>query len=154
MEQRDPGLREQATVRTFLRVGGPMVFGAGLLLTAIAMIDFFSAFGSFGPAPTRFWMGFVGLPLLALGWAMIQAGYVGAAARYVAGEVTPTIRDAIGAITAERTACVGCGADNDGGARFCSTCGRPLAVACPTCGTDNEAAVRFCNHCGASLATA
>jgi hypothetical protein len=155
MRRLDPGLAEQSGIRTFLRIGGPIVFGVGLLLTAIAVIDFLSAFGSFGPPPTRFGLAFLGLPLMAVGWAMIQAGFFGAAARYVAGEVTPTLRDAMGALgLSERVACASCGGDNERGARFCSSCGRPMAQACPACGADNDAEARFCNRCGGELAPA
>jgi membrane protease subunit (stomatin/prohibitin family) len=60
--------------------------------------------------------------------------------------------------------CAGCGTLNPENARFCASCGQPLAaqpaapaaagVACPSCGTQNAAGARFCSSCGTSLAPA
>src|SRR4051812_13921688 len=46
-------------------------------------------------------------------------------------------------------ACQTCNADNPVDARFCSSCGTPLAVVCPGCGA--QASGRFCSQCGTSL---
>ncbi|RDI73452.1 Adenylate/Guanylate cyclase catalytic domain-containing protein [Gaiella occulta] len=48
--------------------------------------------------------------------------------------------------------CAACGADNEGGRKFCGECGGALARACPSCGTANAAGVKFCGECGTSLA--
>src|SRR4051812_19525143 len=45
--------------------------------------------------------------------------------------------------------CAGCQADNADGAKFCSSCGTPLAAVCPACGT--AATGRFCSECGTAL---
>ena len=47
--------------------------------------------------------------------------------------------------------CPNCGSDNRPGARFCASCGTPLAFACPACGTPARNGARFCDHCGAAL---
>lgn len=151
MRRPDPGLEGQGNVRSALRVGGPLLLVIGAVLTAIAFIDFFGSFGSFRQ-PTNFWMGFVGLPMVAIGWGMTQAGYLGAASRYVAGEVTPTLRDTIGALgLGSDVACASCGATNEAGAAFCSSCGKATAATCATCGAPNDAGSRFCNRCGAAI---
>jgi predicted ATPase/class 3 adenylate cyclase len=49
------------------------------------------------------------------------------------------------------TTCSACGAENEGGRKFCGECGSRLALACPSCGTPNPPTVRFCGECGASL---
>ena len=154
MTRPDPSLQQQASVRTFLRVGGPVLLGIGLLLTVIAFANFFSSVSN--PElgmPRNFWMAFIGLPLLAIGAAITKAAYLGPASRYVAGEVTPTIRDTLGALGfgEARTVCASCGAENDAGARFCDSCGRPLSRTCASCGDVNDADARFCNGCGAPL---
>jgi hypothetical protein len=149
----DPGLPQQATWRTVLRVGGPILLGLGLLLTAVAIADFAGSFGSFEP-PRNFWLGFLGLPLVAVGWAMVQAGYLGPASRYVAGEVTPTVRDALGSLgigAGVAQVCPACGARNALEARFCDDCGQRLERACPACAARNEPDAAFCNQCGAAL---
>jgi hypothetical protein len=127
MTRPDPSLKQQSGVRTVLRVGGPILLLVGGIMTIAALASFFGAFGT-GAIPQNFWMGFVGLPLIAVGWAMTQAGYLGPASRYVAGEVTPTIRDTLGAlgIGGERRTCASCGTENDADARFCDGCGAPL----------------------------
>jgi len=152
MTRPDPSLRQQSGVRTFLRVGGPIIFGIGLLLTIAGMISFFSAFGSFG-LPENFWMAFIGLPLMGVGGAMTKAGYLGPATRYVAGEVTPSLRDTLGAlgIGSGARVCAACGAHNDANSRFCDACGKPLSRACASCGASNDADARFCDGCGAAL---
>ena len=127
MTRPDPSLDQQTGVRSFLRIGGGAILVVGLLLTIVAMVDFFSAFGSF-EQPRNFWMAFVGLPLMAIGGAMLKAGYLGAATRFVAGEVTPALRDTLGAlgIGADERVCASCGARNDADASFCDACGEPL----------------------------
>jgi hypothetical protein len=127
MTRPDPSLPQQTSVRSFLRIGGAVIAVIGLILTVGGLIDFFSAFGSFEP-PRNFWMAFIGLPLMMVGGAMLKAGYLGPATRYVAGEVTPVLRDTLGAlgIGEQQRACERCGAGNDADASFCDACGRAL----------------------------
>src|SRR5215207_7040242 len=47
--------------------------------------------------------------------------------------------------------CPDCGTENREGRKFCSDCGRPLAVLCPACGTANQPGERFCGECGVPL---
>src|SRR5437870_3009615 len=47
--------------------------------------------------------------------------------------------------------CTSCGRPNRPGARFCGSCGKPLAPRCPGCGTECEPGAQFCDACGASL---
>jgi class 3 adenylate cyclase/tetratricopeptide (TPR) repeat protein len=48
-------------------------------------------------------------------------------------------------------ACANCGTDNPEGARFCMSCGKPLATSCPDCGAAAPPGARFCTNCGAAL---
>jgi len=82
------------SVRTFLRIAGPVVAVTGLIFTGVGIGSFFAAFGSFEP-PRYFWCAFVGIPLFGLGMIMSKLGYLGAISRYIAGETTPVARDAI-----------------------------------------------------------
>src|SRR4051794_32708201 len=52
-----------------------------------------------------------------------------------------------------RVECTSCGAQNEGGLRFCIECGTPLAQGCPSCGRPVAPHARFCGHCGAGLTT-
>lgn len=150
----NPGLPDQEGWRSFFRIGGWIVLGIGVLLTAIAFIDFFSAFSSFG-VPRNFWMGFVGLPLIVVGSWMLKAGYIGPATRYVSGEVTPPLRDALGqlGIGPGQLVCASCGGRSAADAKFCDDCGAALRRACPACNDDNAPDAKFCDNCGAALAT-
>lgn len=86
----DPGhLAMRATLRL---VGGLMVV-AGLILSAIGIGNFFSAFGTMTP-PRYFWCVFAGFPLLGIGAALLRFGFMGAVSRYAANEVVPVASDA------------------------------------------------------------
>lgn len=81
------------TVRTFLRIAGPLFAITGLVLTGVGVGSFFASFGSFEP-PRYFWCAFVGIPLIGFGMIMTKLGYLGAIYRYIAAETTPVARDA------------------------------------------------------------
>lgn len=85
---------QHATIRTVLRIGGPIVAAVGLVFLLIGMVSFFSAFGGAGP-PRFFWCGFVGIPLLAVGVWMCQFGYMGDVVRYIAAETALVAKDAV-----------------------------------------------------------
>jgi len=148
----DPGLPEQASLRSALRIIGPVTAAVGFLLTAIAMIDFFTAFGGMA-IPGNFWMAFIGLPLIAIGSAITKFAYLGPASRFVAGEVTPTIRDTLGALGlgSGQVSCATCGGSNAADATYCDDCGAPLRLVCSACRMANAGDAKFCKGCGAEL---
>jgi hypothetical protein len=81
-------------------------------------------------APTKFWMAFVGLPLIAVGGWLLQAGFLGAVSSYVADETAPALRatgEALGTRRAAGAFCRQCGRPADAGSRFCAACGTSLA---------------------------
>ncbi len=80
------------TIRTVLRIAGPLVAGLGLVFMIIGFSSFFLSFGSFG-TPRFFWCAFVGMPLLFVGFVLCKFGYMGDVYRYVAGEVAPVAKD-------------------------------------------------------------
>ena len=171
----DPGHQEK---RSLLRLIGPLVLVAGLVLVVIALVDFFSAFGGSEP-PRYFWCGFVGLPLMWLGFVLSSAGFAGAVQRYLAGESAPVAKDTanylaretkegiqtVAAAVGEGLAagrregssnfivCPQCRQANEPDACFCKACGAALAGArrCPACSRPNAAEATFCSHCGARL---
>jgi hypothetical protein len=152
MSGQPPQLRDQAAVRSGLRVGGAVVFGIGLIFTLIGFADFFSSMGSFG-MPTKFWMAFIGLPMIGVGLAMMRAGFLGSSIRYVAGEVAPTVKDALGyvGIGEKQAICAKCGGSNRADAKFCDHCGAALSITCASCGHQNAADATFCDECGKPL---
>lgn len=129
----------RSTKRTIFRVLGVLLMGTALVLIGIAAADFFAAFGSddFGAEPTKFWMFFAALPFFALGGLFLQLGFVGAAAKYVAGEAAPALKtsmDQLGvgrypsASTGSGPFCRSCGRQNNADARFCDGCGTSVSV--------------------------
>lgn len=164
--------------RSLLRMLGVVVLLAGLVFTAIGLVSFFSAFGSFEP-PKYFWCAFIGLPLLGLGMSLARAAFAGAVTRYFAGEIAPVGKDtfnyladgtkvgvktvatavgegiAAGAAAAQSAQihCRQCNQANDPAAKFCKSCGAPLSKTkpCPACHEMNDADARFCDHCGRAI---
>jgi hypothetical protein len=139
-----PGLQNQAGLRTFFRIAGPLVLLVALGLMAIALVEFFTLEGF--EEPTRFWMFFVGIPLLAVGGWLCQAGYAGVAARYASGELSPVAKDSAAYLT-DGQGLLGVGRTVDDGSS--STVAGPY---CRACGARNDADARFCDGCGQSLA--
>ena len=79
--------------RNVLRTTGPilLMIGGGFMITGL--VDFFSAFGSFGKQPELFWCCFVGMPLIFVGIIMTKMGYLGKVARYTSQELAPVGKD-------------------------------------------------------------
>ncbi len=50
--------------------------------------------------------------------------------------------------------CPSCEHANPEGARFCNSCGSPLATVCPGCQSANPSGARFCAYCGTSIVAA
>lgn len=141
--------KHDSTRQTLRRIGPPLA-GAGLLLMVIGIGSFFASFGTFQP-PRFFWCAFVGMPLLAVGIWLSQFGYLGAIARYSAGEMSPVVKDtfnymAEGTQEGVKTAAA---AVAEGIATGLSHC--EVAAQCPKCGQANDGDARFCKHCGAAL---
>jgi len=140
-----PGLREQATARTAFRVIGILLLLVALVFLAVGLQDFFASSDSFD-GPHKFWMLFVGILLLGPAAWCLQAGFMGTAARYVAGETTPVVKDSAAYLT-DGEGLLGVGRTVDDPAR--STAGGPF---CSKCGTRNDSDASFCDSCGAALA--
>lgn len=171
---RDPS---HESLRTVLRIVGPVMLVAGVILFVVGVYDFMQAFGDSHPAPTKFWMCFLGVPLMGIGFVISKFGFLGAAVRYVAGETAPVASDALnyvarstkdsvrevaGAVAeglrgeraeAAGAACAQCGQKNDVDANFCDHCGATLvrSALCPDCGRENDADANFCDGCGGAL---
>jgi len=137
-----PGLRNQESLRVVFRVAGVVLLVAAFACLFVAVREFFTLEGF--EQPTHFWLMFVGIPLLAVSGWCLQAGFLGAAARFTAGETMPVVRDAAsylsdgeGVLGVGRTVddapakvgsfCSRCGVRNDEGAKFCDACGNALA---------------------------
>ena len=135
----NPGLRGQSTARSVFRVVGFVLLAVALYFIVTALREFFTLQDF--EEPTKFWMLFVGLPLLAVGAWCLQAGFMGVAARYAAGEGAPVLKDSAAYLTdCEGVLGVGRTVDDEP-SKFCSSCGNPAGVA-----------ARFCESCGHAFA--
>ncbi len=170
----DPG--HKAT-RDTLRVVGPIVLVLGIGFTAVALIDFFLAFGGRRPLILP-WCGFIGLPLMFAGIAMTSFGFMGKVIRYQAQEMAPPARDTFnymadgtkdgvktiagavaeglrqgspgGSQAQPAVRCQSCSTMNSSDARFCIHCGQALIKSrmCPNCNELNDPHANFCDNCG------
>lgn len=157
-----------------LKIIGFAVLITGIALAITAFADFFitiarfNEFNGFGPGmPKLFFLGFIGLPLIAVGSMILKFAYMGKIARYTSNEVSPVIKDTANYLlddTRDSIAgvfegikegpgikCRFCGEVNKQGSKFCDNCGKPLAVICPSCSTANDADAKFCRNCGKNL---
>lgn len=85
---------EHKKKRSILRIAGPLTLIVGAIFMIVALVDFFSSFGGFGP-PKLFWCFFVGGPIVFVGIVMCQFAFMGAVARYMAAEHVPVATDTI-----------------------------------------------------------
>ncbi len=166
---------EHGRKRAALRGVGILLCVIGGIFLAVGLMDFFSAFGNSEGPPRLFWCAFVGMILLGIGISLAKLGFIGAVARYQAGEIAPVATDTFNAVaegagegiaTVARAikkglscgfeaeagvACPACGEENDTDARFCKSCGAALAKLCPACKAENVPEARFCDKCGSEL---
>lgn len=147
-----------------LKIIGFIVLGAGIILSAIGLISFFSAFGS-DDFPKLFFLVFPGFPMIGIGASMLSFAYKREIMRYSKNESVPVINEAIEevgptvkkVVSEEKTSdektkkCPDCGAENSDKNKFCSECGAALNKVCPSCGNTVEADDKFCPNCGTKL---
>ena len=82
----------QNSIRTALRIAGPLLLLAGVVCIIIAVASMFAGSTDFGP-PRLFWLAFVGIPLMFVGSVLSMYGFMGAVFRFAAGEVAPVGAD-------------------------------------------------------------
>jgi len=147
-----PGFAGQARYRTVFRVVGVVSMGVALVLIGLAIADFVHAVAAddFDTQPTKFWYFFVALPFFAVGGFCLNAGFLGVATRYGAGETMPVLKDSA-AYLSDGQGVLGIGRTAGGGAPAGSGPGG-TGPYCRSCGVRNDADASFCDGCGASLA--
>lgn len=147
-----------------LKIGGTAALAVGLVCTIVAFVNFFTVFGNPDAGmPKLFFLGFIGLPLIAIGAIMLVFGFHREMGRFVknesmpvvceaAEELTPTIEDIASAVRGDgKTECQHCHTANDVNSKFCKSCGNPIAVTCPHCGQTVDGDSAFCKNCGKRL---
>jgi hypothetical protein len=150
VQQQPPGIRGQRAARTVFRVVGVVVLAAAVTFLVIGLQNFFSSSDSFD-GPHKFWMVFVGILGLAIAGWCLQAGFMGAASRYVAGETTPVIKDSAAYLT-DGEGILGVGRTVDDASAPTTTNATATGPFCSKCGTRNDGDAAFCDSCGDALA--
>lgn len=150
--------------KRILKIVGPIVAAAGLILAVVGFVSFFSSFGGDG-MPSLFWCAFVGMPVFVIGLGITFTAFRREIATYQKNESAPVINEfaedikpavqsvasAVRETAAQDAICPNCGEKNDADAKFCKNCGAALRKVCPHCGEQNDADAKFCKSCGKSL---
>ena len=143
-----PGLRNQSGARTVFRVAGVALLVVGIAAVGYGFISFASGiFSDEMSAPSGMGRSFAmfagGAVVAVVGFGLTSAGFMGATARYGAGETMPVVKDSAAYLTdgegvlgvgrtvgsSDRVAgpyCSACGVRNDEAAKFCDGCGHPV----------------------------
>ena len=124
-----PGFARQGQYRTTFRVLGAVVLVAGIVIFGYGIT---SVFGSDEmPSGIQIASFLGGLLVIGFGLMLLQWGFLGAAARYGAGEAMPVVKDSLDYLKSnEKTGpfCSKCGVRNDVGAKFCDSCGQAITA--------------------------
>lgn len=144
-----PGLARQQALRTVFRVLS-ICFPIGLLMVGYGFYTFATTDPGFEPGlPSGMGMFIAGGLLMVFGFFCLNAGFMGGAARYSAGETMPVVKDSASFLTdGEGVAGIGRTVD-DARPRTPSS---PAGPYCRACGVRNDEDATFCDGCGASLA--
>ncbi|MFC6288110.1 zinc-ribbon domain-containing protein [Nocardioides sp. GCM10027113] len=150
-----PGLAQQAGVRTFFRIAGLVLLPISLGVFAWGVVNVFGNDSWAGPEGLHVAAFIGGLPLIGASLMLLQAGFMGAAARYGAGETMPVVKDSAAYLTdGEGVLGVGRTVDDRAGHRTGENPGAAPAAGpyCRSCGVRNDQEARFCDGCGSSIA--
>lgn len=131
-----PGFARQAEYRNVFRVLGVVLVIGGAATCIWGFTSFVGADEFPGASTVVAFLG--GFLVAAVGLMLLQAGFMGAQARYAAGETMPVVKDSAeylsdgqGILGVGRSAgpyCSKCGVRNDADATFCDSCGQRLAT--------------------------
>jgi predicted nucleic acid-binding Zn ribbon protein len=150
--------------RSILRIVGPLILIAGILLTVIGIGGFFlgmiTAFDegpSFDGPPGEFklfFLAFIGIPLMGIGGAITKFAFMGAVARYAASEIAPVGKDTANYMIDGTKGAIGDLAQSVGSGIAAGMSGQTAdadKVDCPGCGKACDSGARFCSDCGTAI---
>ena len=155
--------------RSFFRLLGPILLFIGVACICVALIDFFTLQGF--EEPKFFWLFFIALPIIFIGFVLSGLGFGGSIAKYQSREYAPVAKDTFNYLAKETTSgvreisnalqqgsasnlsstCHSCHQQNSINAKFCNHCGEKLVLICRSCQQENKIDAHYCNHCGSSL---
>ena len=148
MEEKDKGFvtDDHIATRNKFRTIGPLILGAGVICMIISLKDFFT-FDPFYEDPKYFFLGFVGMPLIAIGFSLTSLGYGAKVAAYQSREMAPVAKDTFNYLANETT---------DSVEKIAQAAARGKsnvveAKQCSRCHELNKIDAKFCNECGKTL---
>ena len=169
---------QHAKKRKTCRTLGIILLTIGGIFTALGVGGFIISIAISVPVPFLIIFAFLGMPLLFVGTILTAYGFMGAVARYSAGEMAPVATDTFNYMANETqdgvktlTAAIGqglsqglaqsqpttssircpkCNYEDSPDAQFCSKCGFSLLKSkpCPSCNEINDPDAQFCDNCG------
>jgi hypothetical protein len=167
-EDRREYLKENPIIKKRLRIIGFSTLIPGIICLVVSMADLFSATG-FHDTPDLFWLSFVGMPLIFVGFVCLGMGYMGEVGKYQASQIAPVAKDTINYMidgTKDEISdlirkvksddkvsrnCRYCGDTLEINALFCDHCGKKVSKTCGACNEENSDDARFCKSCGKTL---
>ncbi len=161
--QNENNFEKHEQLKKKLKIIGIIMVATGLALTIAGFVDFFKTMANPDKGmPKLFFMAFIGLPMLGIGAGLLTFAFRREIATYsknesvpvineASSEIAPAIQNVVKAAKTESGVRCECGALNDADAKFCKTCGKPLAKTCDNCGENNSADSAYCNNCGNKL---
>ena len=180
MDNKQKYLNEHSKAKKVFRVLGLISLSAGIIITIIFFINFFSDFynpGSF-MVPKLSFLGFIGIPLIAFGLICLSIGFMKEINQFTASQTVPVAKDVVNymidgtrdefektisygvkkykeykenELIERNNKCAKCGTINPEDAKFCSNCGSEITLKCPKCGLVNDDHSNYCNECGTKL---
>ncbi|WP_274309683.1 zinc ribbon domain-containing protein [Solibacillus daqui] len=145
MKEKEFITQEHIATRNKFRTLGPIVLGAGILCVVIAGIDFFTL--DFFESPKYFYLFFIGLPLLAIGFYFTGLGYGSKLAAYQSREMAPVAKDTFNYLANETTGSI----EKIAQAAQKGKSAVVEAKQCGNCQELNKIDAKFCNECGNAL---
>lgn len=147
-----PGLRQQSGLRTVFRALGVVLAPLGVVLLAVGFYRFvtFDPSGWDAGPPDGFLMFALGGIVAVTGFGFLNAGFMGATARYTAGETMPVVKDSATYLS-DGEGILGVGRTVDGRTRDDRTVDDRTGPYCRSCGVRNDEDAKFCDGCGTAL---
>ena len=132
-------------MKSMFRRIGPLLLVIGVVCIIIAMVDFFTL--DFFEEPKYFWLFFVAMPIIFIGFIVTNAGYAQDAAKYMSREMAPVTSETFNYIAKET---------QEGVEAVAKAVQRGKAEVvqakhCQSCQTLNKVGANFCNECGQSI---
>lgn len=142
MEKKQFISNEHVKARSIFRIIGPIVLLTGIVCIVIATVEFFTL--DFFEEPQLFWLAFVGMPIVFVGFILSGLGYGSIVAKYQSREMAPVARDTFNYLAGETTE----GVEKIARAVKTGNSSVVTVKACGSCNHINQLDAKYCNECG------